>query len=89
MKVFKMQTPIKIFSETTLFVKAVVAKPKCSYFKLLFSLNAQVLMLKDILFFNVNLIMLLHQPVTLNMLLIGDSNISYSENLALFNFRTI
>ena len=28
----------------------------------------------------------LHQPVTLNMLLCGDSNISHSENIAWFSF---
>ena len=84
-----MQTPIKIFSETTLFVKAVVIKPKCSYFLLLFFFECPCFDVERSTLFNVNLIMRPHQPVTLNMLLIGDSNISYSENLALFNFRTI
>ena len=28
----------------------------------------------------------LHHPVTLNMIFFGDSNISQSENFALFNF---
>ena len=45
-----MQTSTKIILETTLFVKIVVIKPKMS---IISSLNAHVMMLKDVLFLNV------------------------------------
>ena len=80
-----MQTSIKIILETTLFVKIVVIKPKMfTGYHIFFEFPCYDFERHTL--FKCISDMGLDQPVTLNMLLCGDNNISYSENIALFNF---